>query len=112
MRNKIKILLTVLFLLNIPLVIFGEGYLEMWKKVNEAENKKLPQTALKELEPIYEKAVKENEQVEIIKSLTKKIALECEIQGGSLYESIISLEKAIESSDKNVQPMLKIILAK
>ncbi len=112
MSNKFKILSTVLFLIIIPFTLFAESYEEMWKKFYEARNKRLPQTAIKELIPIYEKAIKENEPKQAVKALTEKITLESEIQGGSLYESIINLEKAIETSDKSIQPMLKIILAK
>ena len=106
MSNKFKILSTVLFLIIIPFTLFAESYEEMWKKFYEARNKRLPQTAIKELIPIYEKAIKENEPKQAVKALTEKITLESEIQGGSLYESIINLEKAIETSDKSIQPML------
>ncbi len=95
-----------------PLNLFGQSFEDLWKKVEDAEKKGLPQTALKEIEPIYEKAVKENDYAQAIKAVTKKIVTEGIIQGNLPEERIVRFEQAIETSDKQIQPMLKIVLAK
>ena len=107
-----KILLAVLIMAMFPFNLFAQSYEDMWKKVTEAEGKGLPQTALKEIEPIYEKAIKEKEHAQAIKAICKKVITEGTIQGNKPEEKIIRFEKAISSADKNIQPMLKVILAK
>ncbi len=96
----------------LPLSLFGQSYEEMWKKFYDAENQGLPQTAIKELEPIYEKAIKEKDHAQAIKAVCKKITLEGKIQGNHPEERIVRFEKVIETSDQQIQPMLKVVLAK
>ena len=109
-RNKL--FLAFLFLTLLPLTLFGETYEELWSKYREANNKGLPQTAIKELDAIYQKAVKENEQVHAVKAICKKIVAEGKIQGNKTEEKIIRFEKFIDTADKQIQPLLKIVLAK
>ena len=107
-----KLLLVVLFMAMIPFNLFGQSFEDMWKKVEEAEEKGLPQTAIKEIDPIYEKAIKENEPAQAIKAVCYKIIMEGIVQGNLPEEKIIRFEKAVEVSDKQLQPMLKVLLAK
>ena len=112
MRKYYKFILAVLIMAMFPFNLLAENYDDMWKKVYDAESKGLPQTALKEIEPIYEKAIKEKEQAQAIKAICKKIITEGTIQGNSPEEKIVRFEKAIDSADQSIQPMLKVILAK
>ncbi|MBQ3644285.1 MAG: hypothetical protein II961_06775 [Candidatus Riflebacteria bacterium] len=107
-----KFILAVLIMAMVPLNLSAQNYEDMWKKVYDAESKGLPQTALKELEPIYEKAIKEKDHFHAIKAICKKVITEGTIQGNSPEEKIIRFEKAVNSADKSIQPMLKVILAK
>ena len=84
----------------------------MWKKVTEAENKGLPQTALKEIDPIYEKAIKEKDHAQALKAICKKVIMEGVVQGNLPEEKIIRFEQAVATADKQIQPMLKVLLAK
>ncbi|MBQ3643960.1 MAG: hypothetical protein II961_05135 [Candidatus Riflebacteria bacterium] len=84
----------------------------MWAKVKKANKDGLPQTALKELEPIYQKAIKEKNQSQAVKALCKMITMEGIVQGNLPEERIIRFEKAVETSDKEIQPLLKVVLAK
>ncbi|MBP5469959.1 MAG: hypothetical protein J6Z11_12030, partial [Candidatus Riflebacteria bacterium] len=84
----------------------------MWKKVKEAEDKGLPQTALKEIDPIYEKAIKEKDHAQALKAVCKKIIMEGVVQGNLPEEKIIRFEQAVAAADKELQPMLKVLLAK
>ena len=66
-----------------------------WKKVDEAVNKGLPKTAIEELEPIIESAIKDKAYPEAIKAIAKKIALEGNIQGNKPEEKITRMKAAI-----------------
>src|SRR4051794_27778477 len=54
---------------------------ERWKKVDDAVNKGLPRTAIAELDPIIESAIKDKAYPEAIKAIAKKIGLEGNIEG-------------------------------
>ncbi len=68
---------------------------DLWKKVAEADHKGLPRTAIKELEPIIEAAIKDKNYPEAIKAIAKKIALEGNIQGNKPEEKITRMQAEI-----------------
>ena len=92
--------------------LFAQSYEDMWKKVDAAERKGLPKSAIKELVPIYKKAIKEKNHVETINSICKRVILEGVIHGNQPHERIIRFEEVLETADNKIKPMLKIILAK
>ena len=112
MRTRFKLLFTIFLFSLISLTLFAQSFDELWDKYNEANKKGLPQTAIKELDAIYQKAIKENEPVQALKATFKKIVNEGLIQGNKPEEKIMRLEEFIKTADKQVQPMLKIVLAK
>ena len=67
-----------------------------WKKVEEAVNQGLPKTAITNLEPIIEAAIKDKAYAEAVKAIGKKIALEGNIQGNKPEEKIPRLEAESE----------------
>ena len=97
-----------------PFNLFAKDptYEELWAKVEKAAEDSLPQTMVKELEPIIEKATKENETAWAIKAICRKVIAEGEVQGNLPEEKIIRFEKVIEKSNKQLKPILKVILAK
>ena len=107
-----KLLLAVLIMAMFPFNLFAESYEDMWEKVEDAETDGLPQTALKAIEPIYKKALKEKEYPQILKAVCYKVIMEGVVQGNLPEEKIIRFEQVIESADKDIQPMLKVLLAK
>ena len=107
-----KLLLAVLIMAMFPFNLFAESYEKMWEKVEEAEENELPKTALKSIESIYEKALKEKDYAQILKSVCYKVIMEGVIQGNLPEEKIIRFEQVIETADKEIQPMLKVLLAK
>ncbi|MBX9580016.1 MAG: hypothetical protein K2X87_06870, partial [Gemmataceae bacterium] len=84
---------------------------EQWKKVEAAVNKGLPQTAIKELEPIIESALKDKAYPEAIKAIGKKIALEGNIQGNKPEEKVTRMRAAIETAPAEMRPVMHAILA-
>src|SRR4051812_30064392 len=52
-----------------------------WKKVQDALSKGLPQTAITNLDPIINAAMKEKAYAEAVKAIAQKLSLEGTIQG-------------------------------
>ncbi len=84
---------------------------ELWKKVSEAENKGLPQTAIDSLKEIYRLASAENRQAEALKALLKRIVLDSNIKGNKADEKIKFLKEEIEKADERLKPVMRTVLA-
>lgn len=84
---------------------------EQWKKVDEAQKKGLPRTAIKELEPIIESALKEKNYPEAIKAIAKKISLEGNIEGNKPEEKIVRMKAAIASLPAEMHAVMNAVLA-
>src|SRR3990172_8412780 len=104
-------------LLLFPLALFGvlsppPGRRDArWKKVDEAMSKGLPQTAIKELQPIIDGALAEKKYAEAIKAIGRKIALEGNIQGNKPEEKITRLQAEIDKAPAAMKPVMQAILA-
>ncbi|KQC06449.1 MAG: hypothetical protein APR54_01685 [Candidatus Cloacimonas sp. SDB] len=88
----------------------SNNFQDLWEKVQEAENNRLPKTALEFVEHIYNKAVAENEQQQIIKSLIYKLKFIAEIDENSDLLFFEKLEEEITRADipvKNILNSLK-----
>ena len=81
-----------------------------WKKVNDAIDKQLPQTAIKELEPLIKAALETKNYAEAVKAVALKISLEGTIQGSKPAERITRLEAAMKDLPDEMQPLLEAIL--
>ncbi|MBX9628622.1 MAG: hypothetical protein K2X82_32795, partial [Gemmataceae bacterium] len=84
---------------------------DLWKKVDEAVGKGLPQTAIKELEPIIQAALKDKAYPEAIKAIAKKIALEGNIQGNKPEEKVTRMRAAVATAPAEMRPAMHAILA-
>jgi len=83
----------------------------MWKKVDEAQNKGLPKTAIELLEPIIQGAIRDKAWPEAIKAIARKIALEGVIQGNKPEEKILRLEEEISKAPREMAPVMEAVLA-
>lgn len=83
---------------------------EQWKKVNDAVNKGLPKTAIKELEPIIESALRDKAYPEAIKAICKKIVLEGNIEGNKPEEKITRMQAAIAIAPAEMHPAMNAVL--
>lgn len=83
----------------------------LWQQVETAQNKGLPQTAIKHLDHILEITQKEGRHGEWLKALSQKIMLEGIVQGNKPEEKVIRLKKEFEKADPKTRPLLKTILA-
>lgn len=82
-----------------------------WKKVDEAAKKGLPKTAIEQLNPIIEQALKDKAYPEAIKAIGFKIALEGTIQGNKPEEKITRLKEEIAKAPKEMVPVMDALLA-
>jgi uncharacterized protein YfaS (alpha-2-macroglobulin family) len=71
----------------------------------------LPRTAIKELEPLIESAIKDKDYPEAIKATIRKIALEGTIEGNKPEERVVRLKAAIDKLPKEMHPVLDAVLA-
>jgi len=84
---------------------------DQWKKVDEAVNKGLPKTAIQELEPIIAAALKDKAYPEAIRAISKKVALEGNIQGNKPEERITRMKAEIAKAPPEMAPVMDAILA-
>jgi uncharacterized protein YfaS (alpha-2-macroglobulin family) len=82
-----------------------------WKQVEEAIKKGLPKTAITNLEPIIQGALKDKAYAEAVKAIGQKIALEGNIQGNKPEEKITRLEAEIAKAPKEMVPLMDTLLA-
>jgi tetratricopeptide (TPR) repeat protein len=83
----------------------------LWKQVDEAIQKGLPQTAIERLEPIIAGAIQDKSYAEAIKAIGRKIAYEGNIQGNKPEEKIVRMQEEIAKAPKEMVPMMEAVLA-
>src|SRR5215831_19067536 len=105
-KSLLTVLITVMFT-----SLFGGQRDADWKRVRDAINKGLPQTAITNLEPIISGAMKDKAYAEAVKAIGEKIALEGNIQGNKPEEKITRLEAEIAKAPKEMTPVLQTLLA-
>ena len=84
---------------------------ELWKKVQEAINKGLPQTAITNLQPIVDGALADKAYPEAVRALLKRITLEGQIQGNKPEERITRLQVELTNAPAETKPLLEAVLA-
>lgn len=82
-----------------------------WAKVNDAINKGLPQTAVKEIEPIIKSAIEDKAYPEAIKAIARKIAYEAMVQGNKPEERITRMKAEIAKAPEEMKPVMEAVLA-
>ncbi len=111
-----KVLMVLGFMLAIFAVIHASSdeplsRSEHWEKVREAIGAGLPRTAIEHLDPIIEGALEAEAYAEAVRAMGQKVALEGQIQGDRPEEKIVRFEEKIEGAPRQMQPVMKAILA-
>ena len=75
---------------------WGQTYSAMWKKVDEAEKKDLPQTMSKVLQEIVDKAEKERAYGQLMKAELKNAQVKASVAPDSLKPAVEALEQRCE----------------
>ena len=84
---------------------------EEWKEVDEAIQKGLPKTAIEQLEPIIQAAIRGQGVRRGDQGDRKKIALEGNIQGNKPEEKIRRMKAEIAKAPEEMQPVMEAVLA-
>ncbi|HNY12738.1 MAG TPA: MG2 domain-containing protein, partial [Candidatus Wallbacteria bacterium] len=88
-----------------------ESSADLWKKVEEAQNNGLPQTAVDNLKKIYEIALPAKKYGEALKAICLQIVFESNIKGNKAEEKITRLTDEIVKADEQMKPLMNIVLA-
>ncbi|MBT3786268.1 hypothetical protein HOF92_14935, partial [bacterium] len=102
--------LFILLTLIIPRSI-AENINSLWSKVEQAEQKKLPKSAIKILDQILELTRQSQTRGHYLKALSKKILNQAHILGKQPRDKVKILREKISSSPKADRPILQAILA-
>ena len=98
---KKKTLTIIAVMLFIPMWIFGQDYRTLWNKVDDAEEKDLPQTAMTHLITIEEKARKENAYGQLLKATLYHASIEADVAPDSLKPAVERLDQ-LAQKEKDV----------
>ena len=82
-----------------------------WKKVRDAMDRGLPKTAIKELNPLIEKALAEENHDAAVRGIATRVVLESNIQGNQPAEKVNRMEAEIAKAPDEITPVLEVILA-
>ena len=80
-------IIVAVFLL-MPMGLFGQTYNDLWKQVNQAQNKDLPKTAISHLEKIEKKAQTEKAYGQLMQSTLMHAKLMAEVAPDSLAPAV------------------------
>ena len=96
MKRNFFVLLAVMLL--VPMGIFSQTYQNLWKQVEQAQNKDLPKTAMEHLQKIEAKAQKERAYGQLLKATLSYARLQAQIAPDSLQPAVVRLEKEAEAT--------------
>ena len=94
-------------LICLPLRVSAQSYEQMWKQVEALEQKQLPESAIKELQKIYEHAKQEKNMPQMMKAHLTKASLSIDITPDSLDRELSGLKTWV-AEEKD--PVYKAIL--
>ena len=111
MKQLVLIMFVTLPALGTLLAVPEEQQKAEWQKVYDAINKRLPQTAIRELEPIAKAALEAKKYDEAAKAIALKITMEGSIQGNKPEERITRLQALMDELPEEIQSPMEVILA-
>ena len=91
MKHRLFVIVAAICI--VPMGLFGQTYQSLWKQVEEAQNKDLPQTAVQHLQKIERKAQKEHSYGHLLKATLLASQLQAEIAPDSLPPAVNRLEQ-------------------
>jgi uncharacterized protein YfaS (alpha-2-macroglobulin family) len=103
--------ITLILITLIPLQAGTSEFSRLWTQVSQAEEKKLPKTAIKILDEILEKSRDLDQRGDYLKALSKKILNEAHILGKHPKDKVRILRERIAASKEEDRSILKAILA-
>ena len=91
MKSVLRLSVLIPFIFAMVGNLSAESREAQWDKVEAAQQKGLPKTAIEELKPIIAAAIADKAYPEAIKAIGEKIALEGKIEGNKPEERIVRL---------------------
>ena len=104
---KLKSFIIVAMVLLMPLGLFSQTYKELWKQVENAQNKDLPKTVISHLEKIEKKAQAEKAYGQLMRSTLLHAQLLAEVAPDSLIPAVSRLETQEQRADNT--PVLQAV---
>ncbi len=86
-------------------------YKKEWKKIEALKQKRLPKSALEKVNLLYEKATKDNNPAQVIKTLGYRVSLQAELREDGFEKAIYDMETELKAAKEPVKPILQSILA-
>ena len=102
MRKKSIWIILLLIASIIPMKMQGQSYDKLWKQVEEAKNKSLPQTTVKLTEDIFRKAQAEKNSPQMLKAYTARSVYQQQITPDSFYVDLKGLEQWAKTAENQV----------
>ena len=106
MKQKTFFIIVAMMLL-MPMGLFGQTYSDLWKQVQQAQNKDLPKTAISHLETIEKKAQAEKAYGQLMQSTLMHAKLMAEVAPDSLAPAVARLEQQEQQAQGN--PVLQAV---
>ena len=94
-----------------PATMKNYDYEKAWKQVQDAENKALPETALKTVNEIYQQAKTENNAGQLAKAILHQLKYTQYKEEEAFAKNLQTLEKEAETAAFPVKPLLHSMLA-
>ncbi len=99
---KQKMFVVVAMILLMPIGLFSQTYKELWKLVEQAQDKDLPKTAITHLEKIEKKAQNEKAYGQLLRSTLLHAQLLAEVTPDSLAPAVSRLEQQEQQAQGNL----------
>ena len=95
---KKTIFIAFLALMTAPMMLFGQSYKQLWKQVEDAERKDLPQQVIKHAETIVQKAKKECQYGHLLKAQLVMMGTKSNVSSDSLLPAVRRMEADFQSA--------------
>ena len=91
-----------LIVMIMPMMMFGQSYASLWKKVSQAEEKDLPQTECELLQKIVAKAEKNRDYGQLLKASLQSAQVMAVVSPDSLRPAMEEMKQKWENTDDEV----------
>ena len=93
---------TLILVFMMPMILFGQSYESLWKKVEAAQKDDLPRTELEALQKIVSKAEKEKAYGQLLKAYLQEMQAEMRVSPDSLQPAVERLQQREQQTKDDV----------
>lgn len=103
MKTKIIVFISLLYLTCLtPLTMCAQTYDQLWKEVESAQKKSLPQSVIKLTQQIFSKAEAEKNSPQMLKAYITQAGFQKQITPDSLYTDLKGMEKWVNTTTNSM----------